>query len=238
MTHSESLNIPRKKTLRIRILGAIVLLLVTTVFSGCRCSNCRNNNWFNPLSGFGAQRIAPPATYSFQPPNGQANPYYNPNSTATLPNNADPNANQNWQPANKSSATTTATNPYAYGPPAGYPTNMTTLASSTTNVRSTDFRTTSIDERNDPSRLPATDATIQPNRFNPGNNNWQFAQNRPIQIQGQYQYQAPRLYSVPNGVLANSSTAVNPNYNPNYANTGYYYNNQANGWQPTGQLNR
>ncbi len=237
---SRKISLSHKTPLSRRIFSALIVVTLTLAATGCQCSKCRSNNWFNPLSGFGSQRIAPPATYSYQPPNGQNNPYYNPNSTATLPNglpaNTNPNANPNWQPTNKSSATSTATNPYAYSPPAGYPTNIATLANNTTNVRSTDFRTTTVDERNDPTRMPVTDATVQPRRFHPS----QLAQNQPIYIQGQYQYQAqPRLYSVPNGVLANASTAVNPSYQPNYANTGYYYNNgQANGWQPTGQINR
>jgi hypothetical protein len=243
-----------------KIATTFLLLISLVAFSGCRCSSCKNN-WFNPLAGFGSPRINPPATYSYQvPQTGQATPYYNSNSTATLPvgnmpgiQNGVPaqpagsqqNLNQNWRPTGNK---TTAINPYQYNPPSGYPTNYTTLASSTATIRSTDYRTTATDERFDRTRMPVSDASniAAPSRFVP-QGNWQLAQNQPIQIQGQVQYQGqPTLYS-PNGVLAQSSTAA-PYANNGYPNGNYAYNGYANnyqnglptinGWRSQSQMNR
>ncbi len=222
----------------IRLFSIVGLIILVFGSAGCRCRSC-NQSYFSPLAGFGSTRINPPATGAFAQPTGQPNNYYNPGATATLPNNQLPpttgqqNGNLNWKAiGNSSSGIPNGSGPIAYSPPAGYPTNYTTLASNST-IRSTDFRTT---PNNDPSRMPVSDASgiRAPARFVP--NQVAFAQNQPIQIRGQYQYQAqPRLYSVPNQVLANSSTAApyQPGYPNNFANQNAV---QAN-WQASGQNN-
>ena len=180
---------------------------------------------------FGESRIPAPATFSYQVPGG--NSYYNPSAQATLPATSAPSTttpasgstNLNWQPqtgvpgaatipANSASFANQLPSQPVYAPPPGYPSNYQTLASSTATVQNTDFRSTSVNEANDPSRMVASDATgLQvPGRFTPPAN-WQSANRGFITVQGQYQYNAQPQFFNPNAgnsVLAQGSTASFP----------------------------
>ena len=164
---------------RLPLTLAAGLLVAVMLLGGCQGN--RQPNRFNPMNMFGESRIPAPATFSYQVP-GQVpsnNGYYNPNAQANLPlapgNASQPaapggnNPNLNWQtqpgfnaasvnPGFQPGLVNSLPNQPTYTAPPGYPSNYATLASSTATIQNTDFRTTSVNEATDPSRMVASDA--------------------------------------------------------------------------------
>ncbi len=208
---------------RINIIACGILLLLFGVTGCCGrlCSNCGTGptaagtlpNW----DGLGNARVAPPGTGTYQVPTTQQ-PYYTPSATASVPTGSAFNPNILAGPP------ATTIQPGFAQPPFGQPVNSPqgwrpadastgsgfyspTTQPSSGNFNSTSFQTTApdyrstvVDERFDPTRMPATDATKvrAPTSFNP-TGNWpalnQMA-NGPINVPRQFEYRTtPQIAS-------------------------------------------
>ncbi len=188
---------------------ALLLLLVNA--SGCRVLSG---------NGFGNARIAPPGTNSYQVQSANQ-PYYAPAATAANPNVLPPigptaastgamfNPNPGF-PATVSSSLPTLqpgwrpadapANSGFYGP-TGQP-NGANVNPTSFQPWANDYRSTTIDERYDPTRMPANDATMvrAPTNFNP-TGNWQMLNPGSVAgsnySQGQFEYRtSPQIAGV------------------------------------------
>ncbi len=209
------------------VCGILLLLVGVSGCCGRLCSNCGTGtaaggilpNW----DGFGNARVAPPATGTYQVPTAQQ-PYYTPSATASVPTGSAFNPNilsgppattiqpgfgqptntqpvipqQGWRP------TDAPTGSGFYGPTA-QPTSgnfNSTSYQPSFQPMAPDYRSTVVDERLDPTRMPATDATMvrAPTSFNP-TGNWpslnQMASSS-INVPGRFEYRTtPQIASQP-----------------------------------------
>ena len=217
------------------------------------CGSCWN--------GIGNARVAPPGTYSYSTNANQ--PYYTPNTAAAQPGAGypvstppgtplnsqmvQPNtatggqpvnpAPSQWHGADASQPSSSSYYGQTYQPA---PTNYNPTSYTVSGSGQRDFQTTVVDERTDPTRMPATDATgvRAPANF-AQTANWQMMP-RTVVVPGTIEYQAnPQIVgnqpgssisypTLPSGypnmaapnnagnyVLAQSSTTNVPN-DPNY----------------------
>ena len=197
-----------------RYLFGCAALLILTLQPGCanRC-NQPGGYWLS-----GNTRIAPPPTYSLNIPSVANNqPYYSPGGAAVNPTGSAPtpaDSNLQWRQPNDSSQTSpnsnsnsingsrfVETNSPAPGrsvlgqivPPAGRTAALPASGSSFTDSRN--FQTTQVDERQDSSRIPVTDATS----VRAPSQNLVAGYGVP-QTYAQ-SYNGPRVFSVPGSVV-------------------------------------
>ncbi len=177
----------------------LLLLVVCLLFSSSGCTGRYGQGGAGWLAG--SPTVAPPPTYSLTIPSVARNqPYYNPNQTnagaATTPMvaNAAPGQLNGWIPKSDNLQTATiapnsgAPGQTQLGPTAfagGAPTSVIQTASNsalpgsgTSFTDSPNYRTTSIDETQDQTRLPATDATSV--RTSHGQSHWSTRSIRPV----------------------------------------------------------
>ena len=239
-----------------RIVMALLLLACTC---GCQFRPNNNlvtgpaqGGLFSNWTGIGNARVAPPGTFSYQAPGG-TQPYYNPSNSSAGPTNqatvgsavpatGSPNFNNNAPAANGTSAgTLQGTNfgqPQWRTPDApngssfyGSPSPTTTAGLNPTSYQpmAPDYRTTTIDERYDPTRMPASDATMvrAPTSFTP-NGNWQMLNpggGYPLaNAPGQFEYRSVPQISGQSLAAAPMTTSAYP---PGYGYPAYPYANQS-----------
>ncbi len=157
-----------------------MLILAATLVSLAGCRNCR------PFCGqcAGNPTIAPPATYSLQTGNAN-NQYYNgatntaqqpgylinPNQPAPTPTSNSPtlSPNQGWRPTGTNGYSQYNSSPYGNGSMSvvesstvgnnAAPARTASVANGVSFKDSVNYQTTTVDERRDATRLPATDAS-------------------------------------------------------------------------------
>lgn len=214
-------------------------------------ANCNPNTPFPALTG--ATRVPAPGTYSIQIPGATTSPYYNNSATAQLPatpgSGGGLNAANGWQPAgaantnstiqtgaptqgsssrtdNQNSSSNAATGLISVvdrGNAAPRVAQNTNQLNGLSYTNDTNFRSTAVDERRDPTRLPVTDASQvrAPTNFSPtttvGQFNYPYYNPSPAQAAvPQYPYTSGTNYApttqntVPrsNVVTANSAQPI------------------------------
>lgn len=203
----------------------LALLMLTAAASGCCCSHTNNCSGAGcGWNGWGNARIAPPATNSYQT---ASQPYYNnPNvsSGTVAPTSGTFNSSTNLPattgsslPAFQPGWRAADGNPGSgfYGPTQPIGTGVNTASFQ---PQANDYQSTTIDERFDPTRMPANDASQvrAPTNFNP-TGNWQMLNPNggALSSAGQFEYRtSPQITGSAVAAYSQAPAVGYPTYTP------------------------